>query len=285
MRVIRTIAELRQTLKNLRQDGKKTALVPTMGALHAGHMSLITSAQNIIDTVIVSIFVNPKQFGPNEDLDAYPRPEQEDLAALSQHNVDIAYLPTAEEMYGAGFNTTISVAGVSEGLCGSKRAGHFDGVALVVTKLLLQTLPDIALFGEKDYQQLQVIKRLVADLNIPVEIMSAPIFRERDGLAMSSRNRYLSENEREIAPLLYQQLRHIATMLSSDNMLSATALIEEAEQYLCKSGFSQIDYIELRDAQNLESLKTLTRPARLLAAAHLGKCRLIDNIAVTACVQ
>lgn len=279
MRVIRTTNELRHALKPIRHDGKKIALIPTMGALHAGHMSLVKMAHNLAECVVTSIFVNPKQFGPSEDLASYPRPEIEDLAKLSMQNVDIVYMPSVDEMYGAGFSTSISITGVSEGLCGGKRAGHFDGVALVVTKLLLQTMPDIAIFGEKDYQQLLVIKRLVSDLNIPVEIVAAPIHREKDQLAMSSRNIYLTPEERKIAPCLYQQLQHIAGHIATDGIGNLEKLIAVSTDYLQEKGFNHIDYIELRDS-NLQTITSSTRSARLLAAAFLGKCRLIDNVPV-----
>ncbi len=279
MRVIRTVKDLRQAIRPLKQEQRKLAFVPTMGALHEGHMSLVRTARNMADAVVVSIFVNPRQFGPQEDLAAYPRPEIEDLAKLSEHNVDIAYIPSVEEMYSEGFSASISVAGISAGLCGAHRPGHFDGVALVVTKLLLQSLPDIAIFGEKDYQQLLVIQQLVNDLNIPVEIISAPIFREKDGLALSSRNAYLTAEERGIAPALYHHLQHIASELQAGGSLEA--LVAAATHSLQATGFNRIDYIALRDARTLQPLLSLSAPARLLAAVYLGKCRLIDNIAVT----
>lgn len=277
MHIIRTPQDLRTILASLRHKGK-VAFVPTMGALHEGHLSLITQAKQVAQLVVASIFVNPKQFGAGEDLASYPRPEMEDLKKLEASGVDVAYLPSAEAMYQPGASTHISVDGVSAGLCGAKRPGHFDGVALVVTKLLLQVLPDIAIFGEKDYQQLQVIKRLVRDLDIPVEILSGAIFREADGLAMSSRNLYLNQEERQLAPVLYQTLLAIKAGLVAGKMLEE--MVADASDDLRAKGFTKVDYIELRDAETLEVVATASHPARLLIAAYLGKCRLIDNIAV-----
>lgn len=277
MHIIRTPQDLRTTLASLRHKGN-VAFVPTMGALHLGHLSLIAQAKQVAQVVVASIFVNPKQFGPGEDLASYPRPEIEDLEKLEAEGVDIAYLPSAEAMYQPDFSTHISVSGVSAGLCGAKRPGHFDGVALVVTKLLLQVLPDIAIFGEKDYQQLQVIKRLVRDLDIPVEILSGLIFREADGLAMSSRNLYLSKEERQLAPVLYHTLLAIKAGLLAGKLLDN--MVADASADLLAKGFARVDYIELRDAETLSPVATASQPARLLIAAYLGKCRLIDNIAV-----
>jgi pantoate--beta-alanine ligase len=280
MRVIRTITELRQAVALLRADAKKIALVPTMGALHDGHMSLVKMAQHVADCVIVTIFVNPTQFGPAEDFSKYPRQEIADLALLTEHNVQIAYVPDVTEMYQPGFATTMQVGGVSGGLCGAVRPGHFDGVALVVTKLLLQAAPDIAIFGEKDYQQLMVIKRLASDLDIPVEIMGAPILREKDGLALSSRNVYLTDKERRIAPELYKCLQQCAAALTAGG--EVTSLLENAISHLLSAGFSSVDYMELRDAATLAPCTHYKgQPARLLVAARLGSCRLIDNIELT----
>lgn len=254
------------------------ALIPTMGALHAGHLSLVAQAKEQADKVIATIFVNPTQFGPNEDYSRYPRTEKADIAALESVNVDAVYLPSAETMYPEGFSTGISVSGITSTLCGAARPGHFDGVAIVVCKLLLQALPDIAIFGEKDFQQLQVIRRMVTDLNLPVRIQGAPIIRESDGLAMSSRNRYLSEAERKIAPALHQTLLKTAHILKK-NGRSSEILPKMIDEILA-TGFSSVDYLELRSVNNLTLLETLSEPARLLVAARLGTTRLIDNIAV-----
>lgn len=281
MRVIRTIQELRQALKLLREGSKKVALVATMGALHAGHLSLIKQAQKAADVVIVSIFINPKQFGPNEDFSAYPRQEKVDLALLVEQDVHIAYVPDIKEMYKADFATSISVGGITSGLCGDVRPGHFDGIALVVTKLLLHAAPDVAIFGEKDYQQLMVIKQLVSDLDLPVKILGAPILREKDGLAISSRNIYLTADERKIAPELVKTLREVAAAVTKDPTSPCEALLENAKSSLISKGFSSIDYLELRHAKTLASMTAKTdQPARLFVAARLGTCRLIDNIDV-----
>jgi pantoate--beta-alanine ligase len=273
-----TISELRTQVRKWRASGESIALVPTMGALHAGHLSLVSLAQQQAKRVIVSIFVNPTQFGLNEDYDAYPRPLDKDLSLLNSHHTDAAYVPSVAEMYPAGMVTTVHVAHLSEGLCGATRPGHFNGVATIVTKLLMQAQPDIAVFGEKDFQQLAIIRRLVKDLDIPVQILGAPIARAKDGLALSSRNTYLSLEERQKAPVLYQTLRQLAESLIQGEHLSQ--LREEAYRDLQNAGFGKIDYVALFDADDLAPMEKLNRPARLLAAAFLGKTRLIDNLAV-----
>lgn len=278
MHIARTLDDLRTAVARLKQNGA-VALVPTMGALHEGHLALVDEAAKAADHVVVSIFVNPKQFGPNEDLDAYPRQPERDADLLRARNVAILWLPPVDVMYPQGFATNISVSGVSEGLCGGARPGHFDGVATVVTKLLLQVQPDVALFGEKDYQQLAVIRRFVADLNLPVAIKGVAIQRAEDGLALSSRNVYLSETERDTAPRLHQTLQDAALALTSG--ASAPETLANAAARLEEAGFGPIDYLELRDAGDLALMDALDRPARLLVAARLGRTRLIDNIAVT----
>ena len=278
MQIIRDVKTLRQAIFSLRNSGETVAMVPTMGALHEGHMSLVHEAKRHADHVVASIFVNPTQFGPNEDLEAYPRQEAQDAAMLEAEGVAILWAPTVGEMYPEGFATNISVSGVSEGLCGGARPGHFDGVATVVTKLLNQAQPDVALFGEKDYQQLAVIRRFVRDLDMPVEIVGVPTARAEDGLALSSRNAYLSDDERARAPVLNQAMRDAAEAMVSGKAPSAA--IAEIRARLEEEGFGPIDYIELRDADSLEQLGQLNRPARLLVAARLGATRLIDNIAV-----
>ena len=282
MRVIKKVQELRQALALLREGDKKVAFVPTMGALHAGHFSLIKQAQKVADIVVVSIFVNPKQFGPDEDFSAYPRQEEKDLALLAEQGVHIAYTPTAATMYKPRFCTSVAISGVlSSGLCGAVRPGHFEGVVLVVTKLLLQIAPDIAIFGEKDYQQLMVVRQLVSDLDIDVKIISAPILREKDGLAMSSRNVYLTASERTIAPELYKVLKETAATISKDPASPLEATLEKAKKTLLDKGFNSVDYLELRDSKTLATLTTKTAAAaRLLVVAHLGSCRLLDNIEV-----
>ena len=276
--VANAVAALRSTVAGWRAKGLRVALVPTMGALHDGHLSLCRRALSAADRLVVSIFVNPKQFGPTEDFAAYPRPFAADLAKLTAVGAHAVYAPSEEEMYPPGFATKVHVGGVSEGLCGATRPGHFDGVATVVSKLLLQALPDVAVFGEKDYQQLRVIARLVRDLDIPVEIVGAPTMREPDGLALSSRNAYLSHNERAVAPELYRALQSVAGALQGG--LNAKEACAFGMAALSRAGFDSIDYFELRDAATLEAMTKLDRPARLLVAARLGRTRLIDNIAL-----
>ena len=272
------LAALRQTVHDWRVAGERIALVPTMGALHAGHLQLVKEAKEKANRVIVSMFVNPTQVGPNEDFSRYPRPLEKDLGLLREVGAHGVWLPTVEEMYPAGFATNIHVGGVSEGLCGAARPGHFDGVATVVAKLLLQVMPDVALFGEKDYQQLCVIKRFVADLNLQVNIVGVPIVREADGLALSSRNQYLSESERAIAPVLHQQLQTASAALKAGK--SHADALEGAKAAIVRAGFSKVDYLELRAEDSLAPLSAYQPPARLLVAAWLGKTRLIDNIAI-----
>lgn len=269
--IIRTVPELRKTVSAWRKEGAAVAVVPTMGALHEGHLSLVRAALARADWVIVTLFVNPKQFNDASDLSAYPRTEEEDAAKVADLGADVLYAPGTSEMYGPGFSTTVSVSGVSEGLCGAHRPGHFDGVATVVTKLLLQTGADLAFFGEKDFQQLQVVRRLVRDLDIPAEIIGCPTVREEDGLALSSRNVRLSEAERRIAPRLAQILFDTAERLATGAAIAPA--LEAARIALGSAGFDRVEYLELRDEE------TLT-PARLLAAVWLGSTRLIDNVKV-----
>ena len=250
-----------------------------MGALHAGHMALVAAARRECARVVATIFVNPKQFGPNEDLGSYPRREADDLALLSSAGVDLAFVPASEEVYPPQFSTLVRVGGLSEGLCGAHRPGHFDGVATVVTKLLIQSLPDSAYFGEKDYQQLLIIRRLARDLDLPVEIKAVPIIRDPDGLALSSRNAYLSPAERRIAPELARILRTIAETLAREPAAVARE-IEWGQKGLTRAGFA-VDYLELRDAEDLAPVSDAARgPCRILAAAYLGHTRLIDNFPV-----
>jgi pantoate--beta-alanine ligase len=276
--VARSVAELRRHVAGWRAAGEQVGLVPTMGALHAGHLALVAAAQARYRRAVVSIFVNPKQFGPHEDFSSYPRPEADDLAKLTAARADLAYIPAATEMYPDGFATAISVCGPSEGLCGAHRPGHFDGVATVVAKLLIQAAPDAAFFGEKDYQQLMVVRRMARDLDLPVEIAGVPTVREADGLALSSRNVYLSAEERLIAPNLNRIMREAAARIAHG--AAPAAVLRQAVAALSESGLS-VEYLELRDAASLTPVaRTPVRPARLLAAVHLGKTRLIDNIAV-----
>jgi pantoate--beta-alanine ligase len=274
----RSVDDLRQCVAGWRSKGAKIALVPTMGALHRGHMSLIEEAAKTADKIVVSIFVNPAQFAPDEDFDSYPRTEPSDAKKLGKSSTNLIYAPMAHEMYGSDFSTSINVDGISEGLCSATRPHFFAGVAVVVAKLLLQCLPDVAVFGEKDYQQLLVIRRMVRDLNIPVDISSGPTAREKDGLAISSRNVYLTPKERDIAPALQKTLQAAAESLKDGKPLAET--LEHAISHLSGLGFGPVDYLELRNAETLAPLAELSEPARLLVAATLGKTRLIDNIPV-----
>lgn len=280
MQIIRDISSLRAAVAGLRAQGGRIALVPTMGALHDGHLGLVRAAKARADHVVVSIFVNPIQFGPNEDLDAYPRKEAADAALLQAEGAALLWAPTPAEMYPDGFATRVTVRGVSEGLCGGNRPGHFDGVATVVTKLFNQVRPDVALFGEKDYQQLAVIRRMVADLNQPVEVQGVPIVRAPDGLALSSRNAYLSADERARAVALSRAMRAGVARLEAGE--AAEPVLEGVRSELTAAGFGPIDYVELRDADSLAPVATLDKPGRLLAAAWMGTTRLIDNFAVSA---
>lgn len=280
MQTIRNMADLRGAVSALRADAGGIALVPTMGALHAGHLALVEAGRRRAAHVVVSIFVNPTQFGPNEDLDAYPRREAADSALLEQAGAAILWMPDASTMYPPGFATSISVGGVSEPWDGAARPGHFAGVATVVAKLLLQVGPDIALFGEKDFQQLAVIRRLVADLDMPVEIVGVPIQRDDDGLALSSRNAYLSPEERVIAKVLPRALGEAVSAIERGADIAST--LESARRKLADAGFDPIDYVALCDAATLQPMERADRPGRLLAAAKLGRTRLIDNLPVAA---
>ncbi|OAN54188.1 pantoate--beta-alanine ligase [Magnetospirillum moscoviense] len=276
--IVRSKADLRARVRYWRDQGLKVAFVPTMGALHDGHLALVTAGLDIADRVVASVFVNPTQFGPNEDFSRYPRQEERDAQLLDQAGCALLFAPTVDEMYPQGFASKVSVAGESEGLCGGARPGHFDGVATVVTKLLLQAQAHVALFGEKDWQQLTVIRRLVTDLDIPVEVVGVPTVREADGLAMSSRNAYLSAEDRKVAPMLHRSLQAVAEGLKAGK--GSEELCHLAAADLLATGFASVDYVEVRDALTLAPMAHLTGPARILAAARLGATRLIDNIGV-----
>lgn len=274
-----TLAPLRAEVDRWRANAETIVLVPTMGALHAGHLALVAHARTIGRRIVASIFVNPTQFGPSEDFSRYPRDVEADLALLAGAGVDAAWVPGLDTMYPQGFTTRIAVEGPSQGLCGTFRPGHFSGVATVVTKLLNQVRPDIALFGEKDFQQLRVIQRAVRDLDMPFDIRGVPTVREPDGLALSSRNRYLTEIERRIAPRLHAVLSGLADDLADGR--EAVPLLEAGMAALHEAGFSPVHYLELRDADTLAPVARVTRPARVVAAAYLGGTRLIDNLPVT----
>lgn len=277
--IVRSVADLRARVKYWRDQGLSVAMVPTMGALHQGHLTLVRAGLEQADRVVVSIFVNPTQFGPNEDLSRYPRQEAKDAEALDGIGCHLLFAPKVEEMYPEGFATTVTVKGVSQPLEGTFRPGHFDGVATVVAKLLLQCLPDVALFGEKDWQQLAVIRRLARDLDLPVQIEGVPTVREADGLALSSRNAYLTPEDRAVAPALHRALQEVAEGLKQGK--TAEELCHRASADVLAAGFASVDYIDVRDADSMEKAPRLERrPLRVLAAAKLGTTRLIDNIGV-----
>ncbi len=277
---VRTIAELRRRITAWRADDARIALVPTMGALHDGHLSLIRLARSRATRVVASLFVNPTQFAPTEDFQSYPRNEVRDATLLKAAGCDLLYAPDPDEMYPDGFATTVTVAAETTSLEGAVRPDHFAGVATVVAKLLIQAAPDLAVFGEKDYQQLHVIRRLTADLNLAVEIIGAPIVRDSDGLALSSRNAYLSASERLIAPGLHRALEAAAAALRAG--MDVAEVEAEAIGSVLGAGFDAVDYIEVRSADRLARMGPGAHDsaARILAAARLGRTRLLDNIHV-----
>ncbi len=279
MELAQTVADLRKHIALWRKGEVRVGLVPTMGALHQGHMALVGAARAECDRVVASLFVNPKQFAPTEDLGSYPRREAADLEMLETAGVDLAFIPAVAEIYPPGFVTLVRVGGLTEGLCGAHRAGHFDGVTTVVAKLLIQALPDIVYFGEKDYQQLMVVRRLARDLDIPVHIEGVPTVREADGFALSSRNVYLSPEERRIAPNLARVLRTIATALARDPTAVARE-IAHGSAALQQAGFA-VEYLEVREPETLAALTSkATKNSRVFAAVRLGNTRLIDNMPI-----
>lgn len=280
MNTISCVAQLRTAIAQARAAGQRIAFVPTMGNLHAGHIALITQAVARADFVVASIFVNPLQFGPNEDLDSYPRTLAADQNKLTDAGCNLLFTPAVEDIYPDGMaeHTIVSVPGVSSGLCGGSRPGHFDGVSTIVCKLLNMVQPDLALFGEKDYQQLAVIRKMVSDLSMPIEICGVPIVRDTDGLALSSRNGYLSAQQRANAPALQQCMHSVKAHIIKGNRDYA-ALFAQFDTDLQDAGF-RLDYVELRDALNLEPAHADSRHMVLLAAAYLGTTRLIDNLII-----
>ncbi len=278
--VVRTVAALRRQVAAWHAAGEAVALVPTMGALHAGHLALVARGRSLAPRVVASLFVNPTQFAPSEDFLRYPRDEAGDAAKLAEARCDLLYAPGVGEIYPAGFSTTVDAGAVAQGLCGRFRPGHFAGVATVVAKLLLQSRADIACFGEKDYQQLQVIRRVARDLDIPVRIEGVPTVREPDGLALSSRNVYLSQAQRQVAPELQRVLSVTAARIEAGDSLAG--LLAAGLAGLVRAGFTKVDYLEACDAETLAPLARADRPGRLLAAAWLGKTRLIDNVPLAA---
>jgi pantoate--beta-alanine ligase len=282
METVRSVAALRARVHAWRADGHRIALTPTMGALHEGHLELVRLGHTHAERVVATIFVNPTQFGPGEDLAAYPRGEDRDAAMLASAGCDLLFAPPVAEMYPPGFATKVRVEGLTDCLCGAVRPGHFDGVAQVVTKLLNQAQADVAIFGEKDWQQLVVIRRLAADLDIPTAILGAPIAREEDGLAMSSRNRYLDPAQRAVAGRLNQAIRAAADRIARG--APAGPETRAAAAALQAAGFEAVDYVECRTAEALAPVQRFDPavPARVFAAARLGRARLIDNVPVGA---
>ncbi|HKS88435.1 MAG TPA: pantoate--beta-alanine ligase [Stellaceae bacterium] len=276
--VARTVAALRERVAGWRARRERVALVPTMGAIHDGHLALVNAGRAACDRVVASLFVNPTQFGPAEDFAAYPRDEKADLAAFGGAGVDLVFMPSVAEMYPPGFAASVQIGPIGGELEGAHRPGHFAGVATVVAKLLLQCLPEAAYFGEKDYQQLLVVRRMARDLDIPVQIEGVTTVRAADGLALSSRNAYLSPAERQTAPLLYRVLLETAAAIAGAPDRAADAVMAGINRL--RAGGFVVDYLECRDAENLAPTPPPGRPARLLAAARLGRTRLIDNVPV-----
>jgi len=278
IQIVRTLSALQEITRDWRAVNKKVSVVPTMGALHAGHLSLVREAKSMSDKVVVTLFVNPTQFNNTKDLKSYPRSEEDDIKKLEPFNIDLLYAPGSNEIYPKGYATQISVSGVSEGLCGDRRPGHFDAVATVVAKLLIQTSANVALFGEKDFQQLHVIKRMVKDLDIPVRIVGCKTIRESDQLAISSRNLLLSDQDRKRAPILAKTLMDAARRIEAGELQNN--VLEDSINILRNSGFKNIEYLELRAESDLKTLDIVDEPARILASIYLGKVRLIDNVKV-----
>ena len=273
--VVRSVAALRAVVRPQKREGKKIGLVPTMGALHQGHLELVKTARRMSDVVLATIFVNPLQFNQQADLAAYPRDEATDLNLLAATGTDLVFAPAVGEMYPKGFSTKVQVGGLTDHLDGPARPGHFEGVATVVTKLLTQSEPDVAFFGEKDFQQLQVIRRLARDLDLPVESVGVPTVREPDGLAMSSRNRNLTEAQRKIAARLPEILGRAIQRLADGGR--ADPVLVDARAALRNAGFDAIDYVELCDGETLHPMAAAEKGSRLFAAVHVGATRLIDN--------
>ncbi|MFA0929912.1 pantoate--beta-alanine ligase [Pseudomonas syringae pv. tagetis] len=281
MNTVKTVQELRAAVARARSEGKRIALTPTMGNLHSGHAALVAKAAQRADFVVATIFVNPLQFGPNEDLATYPRTLAADQEKLLQAGCNLLFTPSVEEMYPHGMadQTLVSVPHLSQGLCGASRPGHFEGVATVVSKLFNMVQPDLAIFGEKDFQQLAVIRAMVRDLNMPIQIIGEPTVRAHDGLALSSRNGYLNDDQRVAAPALYQAIRQTADAINAGER-DFDALLTGKRQQLEAAGF-RIDYLEIRNATSLRPATAEDRDLVILAAAFLGKTRLIDNLHLT----
>lgn len=276
MIVARKIAVLRKELKEIKKNGASIAFVPTMGALHAGHISLVKQAKKKVKFVVVSIFVNPAQFGKNEDFSKYPRKEKADLEMLRNAGADMVFMPDGKEIYPKSYSTQIEVGEIGKILCGHFRPVFFSGVATVVTKLFNMVQPDFAFFGEKDFQQLTIIKKLVRELNFPIQIIGVKTMREKSGLAMSSRNEYLTKAQKETAANLYKILNFVKAQIKAGSSPKKAAVL--GAKKLMSAGFDKVDYIEYREAENLEHLSKYNKNGRVIAAAWLGTTRLIDNI-------
>lgn len=276
--ILRDLQSLRAMTRDWHMADESIGVVPTMGALHDGHLSLVAAAKKTCDRVIVTIFVNPKQFNNPDDLKNYPRTEEDDARKLERFEVDALWVPDGDQMYPDGFATTVSVAGLTDVMDGAYRPGHFDGVATVVTKLFTQTAATDAFFGEKDFQQLLMVRHMAADLDLPITVHGCPTIRDIDGLALSSRNLLLSDRARTLAPRLFEELEGIAEGLNKGQAFAQ--LQKAAKDRLLKTGFTKIDYIDLRAQSDLTTVNDISQPARLFAAAYLAGVRLIDNIAV-----
>ena len=276
--VVRSVAAMRREVARWKAVGETVGVVPTMGALHAGHLALVRSALAACDRVIVTIFVNPKQFAVTEDLSSYPRGEVQDLAKLSELGADLAFSPNMEEMYPDGFATSVEVEGLTEVMCGAGRPHHFGGVATVVSKLFIQSLAERAYFGKKDFQQYLIVTRMARDLDIPVKVIPVETVREADGLAMSSRNIYLSDAHRAIAPTIYRTISNVAGAIRGGDKPAVAAA--KGAKMLKETGIERIEYLDVRDAETLSDEWIEGRAARVFTAVHLGKTRLIDNIAI-----
>jgi len=280
MQLVKTIKEMQAWSRGEKAESKSIGFVPTMGALHDGHLSLVRQSNNGNDRTVVSIYVNPAQFGPHEDLDRYPRNVEADLAKLSPYEVDALFLPTNEEMYPDGFSLSIDVGSLGEILCGASRPGHFNGVALVVAKLFNSVVPHRAYFGQKDFQQTVIIRKLVRDLNFDIDIIVCPIVRERDGLAMSSRNVYLNGKERKAALVLYESLKLGQELIDSGSMTEASSVQNEMSRLIASEPRAALEYVTIVDIRTLEEVTTIKLPLAICIAATIGHTRLIDNLIV-----
>lgn len=280
MKIIKAIREMQALSRTLTKGGKTLGLVPTMGALHEGHMDLVMRAQAENDFTVVSIFVNPTQFGPNEDFNRYPRDEQGDINKLQSRGVDAVFLPSGIEMYPDGFSTAVMVGEIGNKLCGASRPGHFNGVATVVAKLFNIVMPDRAYFGQKDFQQAVIIRRLARDMNMPVDVIVCPVVREPDGLAMSSRNRYLDDSQRKAATVLYRALSRALALASGSGVIDAVEIKKEIQAIIAGEPLARIDYIEIVDTQMLEPVSRISSQAVACIAVYIGATRLIDNMMI-----